>query len=182
MDEIGLRSIASQDLEKCNDWLTSSDKSNDLPNSMIQKYRMYMEDFCRGFDSYDPDLSYEENNTNKMRRVISSLEMVKAVGLPATSKAIPSINVSNISSINAQVNLEFSIVQSIMKESNLDDKEKVQLCKDIDEIQSSISKGDSKNEIWKKASKVLSFILDKGADIAICYLPQIINLIQSSFK
>lgn len=182
MDEIGLRNIASQDLEKCKNWLTSPDKSNDLPNTIINKYRPYMEDFCRGFDSYDPNLSDEQNKTNNMQRVISALEMVKEVGVPETSKAIPSINVSNISNINAQISLELSIVQSIMKEPDLNDKEKVQLCNDINEIQNSISNGDSKKDIWNKTSKVMSFILDKGADLAICYLPQIINLIQSSFR
>lgn len=40
---------------------------------------------------------------------------------------------------------------------------------------------ESRAKKWEKAKKILSFILDKGADIAIMYIPQIINAINKQF-
>ena len=54
-----------------------------------------------------------------------------------------------------------------------------ELLNKLDEIVELQKSKDSKTKKWDKAKKILGFILDKGADIAIMYIPQILKAISN---
>ena len=58
---------------------------------------------------------------------------------------------------------------------DIEKEELLQKLKDIEELQKS---KESKSKKWGIAKGILSFILDKGADIAIMYISQILKAIQ----
>lgn len=84
-------------------------------------------------------------------------------------------NNSNVMTINMSID---EVRKNILDNTYLGDQEKEELLqklKEIDELQKS---KDYKTKKWEIAKGILSFILDKGADIAIMYIPQILKAIQ----
>ena len=69
------------------------------------------------------------------------------------------------------------IKKNIDDNTYLSDSEKKELLMKLDEIEELQKSEESKSKKWDRAKKLLSFILDKGADIAIMYIPQIMKAI-----
>jgi len=63
----------------------------------------------------------------------------------------------------------------ILHQDNLEGIE--EYLKKLDEILELQKSKDNKSQKWNKAKKILEFLLDKGADIAIMYIPQILSAI-----
>lgn len=85
----------------------------------------------------------------------------------------------NISNSNTNINNITLSIDDIRKNIDdntmLGDKEKEELLKKLDEIKELQESNKTKNEKWKIAKEIFKFILDKGADIAIMYIPQILK-------
>ena len=81
---------------------------------------------------------------------------------------------SNTTNINMSIN---DIKKNIDDNTYLSDFEKKELLMKLDEIEELQKSEESKSKKWDRAKKLLSFILDKGADIAIMYIPQIMKAI-----
>ena len=71
------------------------------------------------------------------------------------------------------------IKSNIDENTYLSDLDKKELLNKLDEILELQKSKDSKTKKWDKAKKILGFILDKGADIAIMYIPQILKAINN---
>lgn len=67
------------------------------------------------------------------------------------------------------------IKSNIYENTYLSDSDKKELLNKLDEIVKLQKSKDSKTKRWNKAKKILAFLLDKGADIAIMYIPQILS-------
>ena len=82
-------------------------------------------------------------------------------------------NTNNISIMSTE-----KIRETIEDNSYIGDEEKQKLYEALDEIEKLKQSNESKTKRWSKAKSILSFIIDKGADIAIMYLPHIIEAIK----
>ena len=82
-------------------------------------------------------------------------------------------NINNISIMSTE-----KIKEVIEDNSYIGDEEKQKLYEALDEIEKLKQSKESKTKRWSKAKAILSFIIDKGADIAIMYLPHIIEAIK----
>ena len=99
------------------------------------------------------------------------------------------IKKSNINIFIVEPNLlEIQKSKNILKiykeEWNIDNNKEAitarkELLNKLDEIVELQKSKDSKTKKWDKAKKILGFILDKGADIAIMYIPQILKAISN---
>lgn len=79
---------------------------------------------------------------------------------------------------NYQMNL--NDIKTIIEDNTmLGDKDKEILLKYLDDLKELQKSKKSKNEKWKVIKEILRFVVDKGADIAIMFLPQIIKALQS---
>lgn len=83
-------------------------------------------------------------------------------------------NTNNISIMSTE-----KIKEIIEDNSYIGDEEKKELLKMLEEIDDLKQSKESKTKKWNKAKLILSFIIDKGADIAIMYLPRIIEAINN---
>ena len=81
-------------------------------------------------------------------------------------------NLSNIINMNIS-----DVKEKIEDNSYLDDESKKELLSKLEEINRLQKSNESKTKKWQKAREILKFILDKGADIAIMFLPQILKAI-----
>lgn len=78
---------------------------------------------------------------------------------------------NNISNIN-------EIKSNIENNSNINNAEKKELIEQLRKLENLQKSNKSKNEKWIIVKNILSFVIDKGADIAIMYLPQIWKALQ----
>ena len=91
----------------------------------------------------------------------------------ASNRNIISNNNENIINI-----LSYDEVKNTIEDNTfLDDNSKDELLKILNEIKELELSKETKNKKWLKARKLFEFILDKGADIAIMYLPLIVQAI-----
>lgn len=82
---------------------------------------------------------------------------------------------TNVNAINVKNITE--IKNEIEDNTYLSDSDKTELLKILEEIEKIKNSDESKTKKWDKLKKSVAFIIDKGADIAIAYLPQIIMAI-----
>lgn len=86
------------------------------------------------------------------------------------------INNSNTNTINMNLSID-DIRKNIDDNTMIGDNEREELLKRLNEIEDLQKSTKNRNEKWKAAKEILKFILDKGADIAIMYIPQILKAI-----
>lgn len=86
------------------------------------------------------------------------------------------INNSNTNTVNMNLSIE-DIRKNIDENTMIGDNEKTELLKKLNEIEDLQKSTKNRNEKWKVAKEILKFILDKGADIAIMFIPQILKAI-----
>lgn len=88
------------------------------------------------------------------------------------------INNSNINNNSISMNLSIEEIKEVIEENSMiGEKEKEELLQKLDEIKDLQNSSKNKNEKWKIAKNILKFVVDKGADIAIMYIPQILKAI-----
>ena len=97
----------------------------------------------------------------------------KNSSLPINVNITNNNNNSNNNNINILTPDE--IREKIEDNTYLDDKAKEELYKKLIEIEELQQSNESKSKKWNKARKILEFVLDKGADIAIMFIPQILK-------
>ena len=90
------------------------------------------------------------------------------------------LNNSNTNINENYFNLSVQDVRKNIDENTyLGDNEKKELIQKLEEIEELQKSRESKNKKWKIAKGIFKFIIDKGADIAIMFIPQILKAIQS---
>ena len=90
------------------------------------------------------------------------------------------LNNSNTNINENYFNLSVQDVRKNIDENTyLGDNEKKELIQKLEESEELQKSRESKNKKWKIAKGIFKFIIDKGADIAIMFIPQILKAIQS---
>ena len=92
-------------------------------------------------------------------------------------------NSSNNSNINNTSNIIEVLSVDIIKEkiednTFINDSEKEELLLKLDEIKEISESTLSRPKKWERAKAILAFVLDKGVDIAIMFIPQILKMLQ----
>lgn len=144
----------------------------DTPNDVFQKFfndgmNEILEDLKRLVDEID-DLDGIENKKEKSRNSYMNIQ-------------IDNSNRNENSIINNNsilVKTYDEVREKIENNTYLDDKSVNELLSKLDEIKALENSKEVKAKKWRNAKKILSFVMDKGADIAIMYIPLILQAIQ----
>ena len=89
------------------------------------------------------------------------------------------INNNNSNNNNITFNMSIDDIKKVIEENTmLSDSDKEELTNQLDTLEELQKSKKSKNEKWKIAKVILKFVVDKGADIAIMFLPQILKALQ----
>lgn len=115
----------------------------------------------------------ENYRANLKSGLISNKESGQTINVNASSNNTN--NNSNVININMSID---EVRKNIYDNTYLGDVEKDELLQKLNEIEKLQKSKESKSKKWSIAKEILSFILDKGADIAIMYIPQILKAIQ----
>lgn len=123
-----------------------------------------------------------------VKRVKAQLENYRAnlkSGLKPFNKGGATVSVNNLNnnsnnnSNEITVNMDIKDVkQQIEDNTYIGDSEKEELLNVLQEIKELQTSQENKSKKWDRAKRILAFILDKGADIAIMYIPQILKALQ----
>lgn len=161
--------------------------AKEFVRKMIAVYKSEIPNIEYELDYTNPHIN--ESNCNYIRDVEiikSHLENYRQNlkhGIKNTHKSNQTINVnnnnSNINTNNIEIEMTIEeIRESIDENTFIGDKEKEELLQKLNEIEKLKKSNESRTKKWNIAKGILSFIIDKGADIAIMYIPHIINAIK----
>lgn len=142
-------------------------------------------DFNKGIIAYANVPGHETNEIENIKIIKGKLEyLLNKVDNPDLYNK-PSDSVTTIVNTNNNTNtitLNISIDEirdNITDNIYLSDTSKQELLNKLDEIIELQKSKESKSKKWDKAKAILAFLLDKGVDIAIMYIPQILLAINN---
>lgn len=175
--------MVRKDIELCNEYIAKNMATHSEVNALLGKYIMDYPDFNKNIIAYASVPGYETNEIENIKIIKSKLEYLlnRSDNPDLYNKQNKSgIIISNINNNNNTNNVNFNmsiedIKLNINENTYLSDLDKKELLNKLDEIVELQKSKDSKTKKWNKAKKILGFILDKGADIAIMYIPQILK-------
>lgn len=169
---------------------------NDSTDSKRFKKRIYSPGIF--YDGMDENLFFSTFNKG-MNETIADLELIldefddniltsdknhektnytNPINLNINNNNSNSNNNSNNNSLNTIPVMEINKIKRVIEDNSfLDEKSKKELLLKLEEIDEIKKSKDPKSKKWSKAKEILRFLLDKGADIVIMYLPQIIQSI-----
>ena len=98
------------------------------------------------------------------------------------SKPTTSINVIN-SNVNKNTNknintIDFKMIEeTILNNESMTESQTKEALEYLNELRKIYDSNDTKKNKWEKAKKIVSWLIDKGVDVAIAFLPTIVSMI-----
>ena len=179
-----------KDIQTCDELLKKDYIEAKEFSDIIGKYKTKYPNFSDGFKNYAMAIGGKSPNQIENVKILKSklefleIEIENPVLYQSNSRVNNNtFNVTN-SNTNNNINknyLNFTIEdvrKNINENTYLGDNEKKELLQKLDEIEKIQKSKESKTKKWEIAKEIFRFILDKGADIAIMFIPQILNAIQ----
>lgn len=94
------------------------------------------------------------------------------------SKNINVYNTNNNTNNNNNNNIDFSVLEKhITNNEMMTDEQTEEALAYLKELQTIFESKESRKNKWEKAKKIVGWLLDKGVDVAISYLPAIVSMI-----
>lgn len=180
------KTMVKKDIAICDELISKGFANNTDVKTLTGKYLIDYPEFNAEINNYVYIPGCITNEIENIKIIKGKLEyMLNRIDNPdlyKDSSKSSGIKISNINnntnsnSIYLNMSIE-DIKENIDENTYLSDAEKSELLKKLDEIVELQKSKETKSKKWDKAKKILSFILDKGADIAIMYIPQILSAI-----
>ena len=181
------KTMVRKDIQLCDEYISKNMATNSEVNALLGKYVMDYPDFSKNIIAYASVPGYETNEIENIKIIKSKLEYLlnRSDNPDLYNKQNNSgITISNVNNNSNTNNISFKMSIEDIK-SNIDDNtylsdmDKKELLSKLDEIVELQNSKESKSKKWDKAKKIMAFLLDKGADIAIMYIPQILKAISN---
>ena len=181
------KTMVRKDIELCDKYIGKNMATHSEVNALLGKYVMDYPDFNKNIIAYASVSGPETNEIENIKIIKLKLKyFLNRSDNPdlynkQNNSGITISNVNNNNNTN-NVNLNMSIedIKSNIDENTfLSDSDKKELLNKLDEIVELQKSKDNKTKKWDKAKKILAFLLDKGADIAIMYIPQILKALSN---
>lgn len=117
---------------------------------------------------------YDDIDENEMNTTKS--EKNEKTFIPTFNFNIDNSN-SNVNTTNINITFE-KLEKEIKEDTNIQDDEKQEIIDKLNEIKEIQQSNKDKKQKWSAIKSILIFLLDKGVDFVITYLPQILLLIK----
>ena len=119
-------------------------------------------------------LIYDDIDENEMNT--TKVEKNEKTFLPTFNFNINNSN-SNVNTTNINITFE-KLEKEIKEDTNIQDDEKQEIIDKLNEIKEIQQSNKNKKQKWSAIKSIVIFLLDKGVDFVITYLPQILLLIK----
>lgn len=84
---------------------------------------------------------------------------------------------TNSNTLNVDITFE-TLINSIQNDRNIDNEDKKEIVEELNKIKEIQESNKTKKQKWSLIKSILIFLLDKGVDFVITYLPEILILIK----
>lgn len=84
---------------------------------------------------------------------------------------------TNSNTLNVDITFE-TLINSIQNDSYIDNEDKKEIVEELNKIKEIQESNKTKKQKWSLIKSILIFLLDKGADFVITYLPEILIMIK----
>ena len=178
-----------KDINTCEELLKKDYVEGKDFSDLVGKYLTKYPDFSNGLKNYAMSIGGKNPNQIENVRIIKSkLELLEVeIENPTLyqNNGRISNNTFNLNNSNTNINENYfnlsvqDVRKNIDENTYLGDNEKKELIQKLEEIEELQKSRESKNKKWEIAKGIFKFIIDKGADIAIMFIPQILKAIQS---
>ena len=137
----------------------------------------------RFIESFEEDLKFTLEELTYIKEELKEVPIPKNIddSLKPTVSNRPEIVINNNNTNNNTISFNMNIreIRKVIEDNTmLSDSDKEDLTKQLDTLEKLQKSKKNKNEKWKVAKGILKFVVDKGADIAIMFLPQILKALQ----
>ena len=141
----------------------------DNKSSFIRCFERYLNKTLEELRLIYDDIDENEMNTTKV-------EKNEKTFLPTFNFNINNSN-SNVNTTNINITFE-KLEKEIKEDTNIQDDEKQEIIDKLNEIKEIQQSNKNKKQKWSAIKSIVIFLLDKGVDFVITYLPQILLLIK----
>lgn len=183
------KTMIKSDIEFCNELISRRYAVHTHVQTLIGKYMIDYPDFNKGIIAYASVPGHETNEIENIKIIKGKLEyLLNRVDNPdlynkPSNLGTTIVNTNNNTNTNTNtITLNMSVDEirdNITDNTYLSDTSKQELLNKLDEIIELQKSKESKSKKWDKAKAILAFLLDKGVDIAIMYIPQILLAINN---
>ena len=154
-------------------------------NKLIARYSKVIPDFCNSMDGYDIkheyffDVSGEslKKNLKSIYEKMNTCSNLNFVNIKyKDNKEGPLFQITNNNQNSMEVNLTFEqLKEKVENITSISDKEIDVILEKINEIENICKSNERKTKKWEKVKKIITWLMDKGVDVAIQLIPSIIN-------
>lgn len=183
------KTMIRNDIAICDKFIETSFAGHSDVQALLGKYLIDYPEFEKGIIKYTHVSGCKTNEIENIKIIKGKLEyLLNRVDNPdlynkQSNSGTTIFNTNNNTNSNTNtVTLNMSVDEikdNINENTYLSDVAKNELLDKLDEIVELKKSKESKTKKWNKAKAILAFLLDKGADIAIMYIPHILNAINN---
>ena len=177
------KAMIKSDIEFCNELISRRYAVHTHVQTLIGKYMIDYPDFNKGIIAYASVPGHETNEIENIKIIKGKLEyLLNRVDNPDLYNKPSNLGTTIVNTNTNTITLNMSVDEirdNITDNTYLSDTSKQELLNKLDEIIELQKSKESKSKKWDKAKAILAFLLDKGVDIAIMYIPQILLAINN---
>lgn len=181
-----LTEMIEKDILYCDTLIEKNYASSDDVLCLVSKYKKIDNKFGNERHNYVRTVGDNINEIKNIKILKNELESLLVLNTQNTKSSNESINKvennyynnnynynSNQNTQNIIYKIE-NIIQDIKNDETLNNTEKEEILEKLNEIKNISDSKEPKETKWTRCKVILNFLLDKGADFVITYLPQII--------
>ena len=151
-----LTEMIEKDISYCDTLIEKNYASSDDVLCLVSKYKKI-------------DNKFGNERHNYARTIGDNINEIKNIKI--LKNELESLLVLNTQNIIYKIE---NIIQDIKNDEKLNNTEKEEILEKLNEIKNISDSKEPKETKWTRCKAILNFLLDKGADFVITYLPQII--------
>lgn len=176
-----------KDINKINESLSNSDvtEMTALHRELDGKYQCAINDWGKGMYGFAKDygFNYEfvgkeslRSNLSLMKSKLEGLILgLNTRGVAVSHTKVPDVNVTVNNTVNITVSFD-EARQKIEDMTALSREQTDEILEKIDELEKISKENSSRKTKWEKVKPIISFALEKGADVAIAILSLVMQM------
>jgi len=185
MDEINEKIL--EDISKCKELIKNNYATKEDLDGFIAKYHNIYPNFGSNITYHAEAPGYKPNYISKIMTIENELEGLLLTSKIRSNNDIPNKTENhyyynynnNQNNIENNINITFEdLIKQIENDNHIPTSDKQEILNKIEDLRNIRNEKSDKSSKWNKIKPILIFLLDKGADVVITYLPGILLLIK----